>query len=34
MFSELKAQVNYDSKPGPGTTRTDQKYTLGVGWTF
>lgn len=34
MFSELKAEVDYDSQPAPGSHRTDAKYILGVGWTF
>ncbi len=34
MFSELKAEVDYDSHPAPGSHRTDAKYILGVGWTF
>ena len=34
MFSELKAQINYDSTPAPQSRRTDAQYILGVGWTF
>jgi len=34
MFSELKAELDYDSEPAPGSSRTSTKYTLGVGWTF
>jgi putative salt-induced outer membrane protein YdiY len=34
MFSELKAEVDYDSHPAPMSHRTDAKYILGVGWTF
>jgi len=34
MFSELKTELDYDSNPGPGTKRLDQKYILGVGWNF
>jgi hypothetical protein len=34
MFSELKAEVDYNSKPAPGAHRTNTQYILGVGWTF
>jgi putative salt-induced outer membrane protein YdiY len=34
MFSELKAEVDYDSHPAPMSHRTNAKYILGVGWTF
>jgi hypothetical protein len=34
MFSQLEADVDYDSHPAAGSRRTDAKYTLGVGWTF
>ncbi len=34
MFSELKAKVSYDNHPGPGSSRVDAQYLLGVGWTF
>jgi putative salt-induced outer membrane protein YdiY len=34
MFSELKAQITYDSHPAPQSRRTDAQYILGVGWTF
>ncbi|MGD0461671.1 MAG: DUF481 domain-containing protein [Tepidisphaeraceae bacterium] len=34
MFSELKAEIDYDSHPAPMSHRTDAKYILGVGWTF
>jgi putative salt-induced outer membrane protein YdiY len=34
MFSELKAEVDYNSQPAPGAHRTNTEYILGVGWTF
>lgn len=34
MFSELKAEIDYDSNPAPGSRRTDERIILGVGWTF
>jgi len=34
MFSQIKAEFDYNSEPAPGTSRTDVTYTLGVGWTF
>ncbi|HEX4055250.1 MAG TPA: DUF481 domain-containing protein [Tepidisphaeraceae bacterium] len=34
MFSELKAEVDYDSHPAPTAHRTTTQYILGVGWTF
>lgn len=34
MFSELKAEVDYNSQPAPGAHRTNTQYILGVGWTF
>jgi putative salt-induced outer membrane protein YdiY len=34
MFSELKAEVDYDSHPAPMSHRTNAKYILGLGWTF
>jgi putative salt-induced outer membrane protein YdiY len=34
MFSELKAEVDYDSHPAPMSHRTNAKYILGIGWTF
>ncbi len=34
MFSELKAEIDYDSHPAPTAPRTLTQYTLGVGWTF
>jgi len=34
MFSEIKAEVDYNSQPAPGSHRTVVQYILGVGWTF
>ena len=30
----VKALLDYDSTPGQGSSTTDMKYILGVGWTF
>ena len=34
MFSQIKAEADYNSEPSPGASRTQVTYTLGVGWTF
>jgi putative salt-induced outer membrane protein YdiY len=34
MYSELKAEVDYDSHPAPESHRTDTQLILSVGWTF
>jgi hypothetical protein len=34
MFAEAKAELDYDSQPAPGASRTATTYTLGVGWQF
>ncbi|MGA2443358.1 MAG: DUF481 domain-containing protein [Tepidisphaeraceae bacterium] len=34
MYSELKAEVDYDSHPAPNSHRTDTQLILGVGWMF
>jgi putative salt-induced outer membrane protein YdiY len=34
MFSEVKAEVNYDSHPAPMSKRTDTLLLVGLGWTL
>jgi uncharacterized protein DUF481 len=34
MFSEIRAEWDYNSQTAPGSARNTQLYTLGVGWTF
>jgi putative salt-induced outer membrane protein YdiY len=34
MYSEFKAEVDYDSHPAPMSHRTDTQMIVGVGWTF
>ena len=34
MFTEVKVQYQYDSRPAPGKGRSDVRYILGVGWNF
>jgi putative salt-induced outer membrane protein YdiY len=34
LFSELKAEWQYDSTPAPGAQSDDFRYTLSVGWNF
>lgn len=34
MFSSLKAILDYDSTPAEGTSSTDTKYILSLGWNY
>jgi putative salt-induced outer membrane protein YdiY len=34
MYSEAKAEVDYDSHPAPDSHRTDTQMIVGIGWTF
>jgi hypothetical protein len=34
MFSEIRAEWDYNSQPATGAARNTEIYTLGVGWTF
>jgi putative salt-induced outer membrane protein YdiY len=34
MFTELKVEWKYDATPAPGAAKNDQRFLLGVGWSF
>ena len=34
LFVEIKAVVDYDSRPAPGSQNFDEKFMVGVGWSF
>jgi putative salt-induced outer membrane protein YdiY len=34
MFTELKVEWKYDATPAPGADKNDQRFLLGVGWSF
>jgi putative salt-induced outer membrane protein YdiY len=34
MFTEVKVEWKYDATPAPGAAKNDQRFLLGVGWSF
>jgi hypothetical protein len=34
MFAQFKVELRYDSNPAAGSSRSDLRYILGVGWNF
>ncbi len=34
MYSEIKANLNYDSNPAPGSKSTTSQIKIGLGWTY
>ena len=34
MFAELKVEWKYDATPAPDAAKNDQRFLLGVGWSF
>ena len=34
MFAQLQWVIDYDNTPSPGRERVDDRYLIGVGWTF